>query len=307
MAANTITFPEELPFRSREEQIRRARSLSPARPAIVSQRKKHSMADYTGERPHKVNTELPLRPFSHASGISKARRGDSFLMPAIAEGADPGVAVVRSRPTKVAATPPTDHASTLESLVLDMTVAQRVAQRRRKPVNPFIARRTRVTTKATMKATNAVVRRSRAPVFGAASLMDSAEMELSAAMMPQRPQTRLDNDPNGPRYQTNLPGEGPAARIINDSDEGSDEENSPVREGWSSGDLQNEKKRRLEVFNAHEKGDEALHQCDECFEAIVSTRYECKYCDNFDLCRDCYTQPTVTFEHQHASDDMVVR
>jgi hypothetical protein len=137
--------------------------------------------------------------------------------------------------------------------------------------------------------------------------MDPAEMALSAAMMPQRPQTKLDNDPNGPHYQTNLPGEGPAARIINDSDEGSDEENRPVREGWSSSDLQDEKKRRLEVFNAHEKGDEALYQCDECFEAIVSTRYECRYCDNFDLCRDCYTQPTVTFEHQHATGDMVVR
>jgi hypothetical protein len=251
---------------------------------------------------------LPLRIMSHASSVAKDRRGDSIVMPAIAEGAEPGPAVIRSRTTKTAATRKTDHTSALESLTLGMTVAQRVAHRRRKSVNAFIPRKARATIKVTAKDRRAAVLRSKVSVFGAAGLMDPAEMALSAAM--KKPQSKTFKHLSEIPSQTSLPTEGPAAKINNDSDkddEESDEENRPVREVWSSADLRDEKERRLEIFNAHEKGCEALSQCGGCQEPIVDTRYECKFCDSFDLCRDCYTLPTVTFEHQHAADDLVVR
>jgi len=314
MSANTTTFPEELPFRP-HEHTSRARSLSPARAAIASQTKKHSLSSLAIRvKTRAVNTSLslPLRIMSQASNIAKARRGDSILTPAIAEGAEPGLAVVRSRATKPAATRKTDHTSALESSMLGMTIAQRVAYRRRKSVNAFIPRKARTTIKATAKARRTAVLRSRVSVFGAASLMDPAEMALSAAL--KKPQGRTSNHLSEIPLQTSLPTDGPAAKINNDSDEDdeerdeeSDEENRPVREVWSSADLRDEKERRIETFNAHEKGCEALGQCGGCQEPIVGTRYECKFCDSFDLCRDCYTLPTITFEHQHAADDLVVR
>jgi hypothetical protein len=310
LAASTITFPEELPFRP-HEHASRARSLSPARAAIASQTKKHSLSSLAirvKNRAVDTSLSLPLRIMSQASNIAKARRGDSISMPVIAEGAEPGLAVVRSRATKPAATRKTDHTSALESSMLGMTIAQRVAYRRRKSVNAFIPRKARTTIKATAKARRAAVLRSRVSVFGAASLMDPAEMALSAAL--KKPQGRTSNHLSEIPLQTSLPTDGPAAKINNDSDKDdgeSDEENRPVREVWSSADLRDEKERRLEIFNAHEKGCEALGQCGGCQEPIVGTRYECKFCDSFDLCRDCYTLPTVTFEHQHAADDLVVR
>lgn len=232
-------------------------------------------------------------------------------MPVIAEEADRSPALARTQSTEATATQNTAPTSALESMTLNMTVAQRVALRRRKPVTPFIQRKAKATTKAATKATRAVLRRRAAPVFGTASLFDRDEMALMAALKKKKPQMSLINQSNGILSQRTLPTEGPIARITNNVDEGSDEEsdeeNRPVREGWSFGDLRDEKKRRLEVFNAREKGHEALHQCDSCSEVIISTRYECKYCDNFDLCRDCYTQPTVTFKHQHAADETVVR
>jgi hypothetical protein len=305
MAASTITFPEELPFRP-HEHARRARSHSPARPARASPRKKHSIALTIREKTRAVETSLPLRLMSRASGITKTRSGESSLMPIIAEEADRSLALVRTQNTEDTATQNAAPTSALESMTLNMTVAQRVAWRRRKPGTPFIQRKTRATTKAATKATRAVLRRRAAPVFGIASLLDPDEVALISALK-KKPQMSLINQPNELLAQTALPTEGPAAKISNKSDDESDEENPPVREGWSSADLGDEKNRRLEVFNAREKGHEALHQCDEYFEAIVGTRYECKYCDNFDLCRDCYTQPTVTFEHQHAPGKTIVR
>lgn len=242
-----------------------------------------------------LSTRLPLRIISHASGIVKNRRADTSLLPVVAEE------LVRPRNTKKATTPKADTASALESMTLNMTVAQRVARRRRTPVVPFVPRKAKAPTRAV---TRAMVRRRAAPVFSTASLLDPDEVALRAAL--QKPRTNLAKYSNR-LPQTSLPTEGPAARINNDFDDESDEENPPVREGWSSGDLQDEKKRRLEVFNARPKGREALHLCDGCQEAIVGTRYECKHCDNFDLCRDCYTQPTVTYEHQHSAGETVVR
>jgi hypothetical protein len=250
---------------------------------------------------------------SHTSGITKTRSGAS-LMPIIAEETDRSLTLTRSERTKGTSTQNTAPVSALESTTMKTTVAQRVALRRRNPGTPFIQRKTRTTMKAATKATRAILRRRAAPVAGAESLalMDPDEMALLAAMRLQKPQTKLQQQDylNGLLSQTNLPTEGPAAsitRFTNDFDEESDEENPPVRESWSFGGLEDEKKRRLKFFNAVPKDHEALHQCDGCTEAIVSTRYECKFCDNFDLCIDCYTQPTVTFEHQHADGETVVR
>jgi hypothetical protein len=194
MAANTIAFPEaeELPLRLKDSN-RRARSLSAARPTRVSPRKKHSIALIIREKNQAVSTRLPLRPLSHAGGVTKNRRTDSSLMPVIAEGADPGLKVVRPRKSRIAARPTRDHTSALESLTLNMTVAQRVAWRRRQPATVFISHKTRAATKTATKATRAVVRRRTAPVFGAASLapVDLDEVALSAALTLHKPQTNL--------------------------------------------------------------------------------------------------------------------
>jgi hypothetical protein len=311
MAGSTITFPEELPFRPREneEHARRARSLSPARPARASQRKTLSMTLTIREKTRAVDTSHPLRLMSHASGITKTRSGASSSMPIIAEETGRSLALTRSQRTKGTSTQNTAPTSTLEPMALKMTVAQRVALRRRNPGTPFIQRKTRATTKAATKATRAILCRREAPVASAESLalMDPDEMALIAATRLQKPQTKLHNHLNGLLPQTDFSAEGPAARTTNHFDDESDEENPPVRESWSFGGLEDEKKRRLKIFNAVSKDHEALHQCDGCTEAIVSTRYECKFCDNFDLCIDCYTQPTVTFEHQHADGETVVR
>jgi hypothetical protein len=309
MAGSTITFPEELLFRPREneEHTRRARSLSPARPARASQRKKLSMSLTIREKTRAVDTSLPLRLMSHASGITKTRSGAS-LMSIIAEETDRSLTLARSQRIKGTSTQNTAPISALESTTMNMTVAQRVTLRRRNPGTPFIQRKTRATTKAATKATRAILRRRAASVPGAESLalMDPDEMALIAAMRLQKPQTKLQNHLNGLLPQTDFSAEGPAARTTNNFDDESDEENRPVRESWSFGGLEDEKKRRLKIFNAVPKDHEALHQCDGCTEAIVSTRYECKFCD-FDLCIDCYTQPTVTFEHQHPDGETVVR
>jgi len=190
MAASTVAFPEtwELPSRP-IDFLKRARSTCPVRSARIGYGT-YSMALTIREKTRNVNTRLPLRLMPHRSGITKNRTGNAPLMPNKTEG------VAETRNTRLAATTQTDHTSALESLTLNMTVAQRVAWRRKKPGIPFIPRKTRETMKTAKKATRAVVRRHAAPVFGAASLpqVDPDEMALSAAL--KKPHTKVLNCSN---------------------------------------------------------------------------------------------------------------
>lgn len=47
--------------------------------------------------------------------------------------------------------------------------------------------------------------------------------------------------------------------------------------------------------------------CDHYNGQIVGNRYECKHCEGFDLCQNCYVDPAISSMHQHADDDMVLK
>lgn len=71
-------------------------------------------------------------------------------------------------------------------------------------------------------------------------------------------------------------------------------------------ELKVEGKRRNKVFTAR-YGYNERHECDNCNEEIISIRYACKFCENFDFCRECFADPKISAKHQHAGDDMKLK
>jgi len=291
---STITFPEQLPFRPHDD-TRRARSLSPAHRARPAQMEKLSTSSLTiREKAQTVNTSLPLRPMSHTSGITKNRRGNNLPMPIIAEEGVANSAAASSGKARSASTSHADPAS-------NITGAQRVTRRkRRQSVGPFITHRN--ITRASLRP------RRPAPVYDEAELasIDPAEAALSAALQ-KKPQVKLAACSSGLSPQVQDPTEAVNWNIANGTEFESDEEVEPEKEHWSAEDLKDEKNRRLHVFNAREKGFGAIRLCHSCGEHITGTRYECRYCVNFDLCIDCYTNPATTYKHQHEAGGRVFR
>lgn len=71
-----------------------------------------------------------------------------------------------------------------------------------------------------------------------------------------------------------------------------------------------EGRRRNKVFTARygdKDSDKDLRDCDNCNEQIISIRYECNFCEHFDLCRVCFFDPKRSAKHQHAAGDMKLK
>lgn len=75
---------------------------------------------------------------------------------------------------------------------------------------------------------------------------------------------------------------------------------------WTTRQFETEKRRRDKLFSAKDwLGEHGRpKQCSNCHDQITSKRYECKYCEHFDLCRKCFTDPYMSSKHQHDDGDM---
>lgn len=81
------------------------------------------------------------------------------------------------------------------------------------------------------------------------------------------------------------------------------------RETWAQNELKAEVKRRKNLFMVKHhlnQGETMPRECDHCQQQIIGVRYECRCCVNFDLCRECFTEPAVSSLHQHTAEDMKI-
>jgi hypothetical protein len=82
------------------------------------------------------------------------------------------------------------------------------------------------------------------------------------------------------------------------------------KEKWALNELRAEKSRRGKLFVIKynlNQGETLPRECDHCQQEIISARFECQYCEDFDLCRACFADLEVTSMHQHAAGDMKLR
>lgn len=88
-----------------------------------------------------------------------------------------------------------------------------------------------------------------------------------------------------------------------------DKETLVAKKPWAAGNLKAEKTRRAKLFRTKNGLDKekTLHECDNCKQEITSSRHACQYCENFDLCRDCFADPAISSKHQHAAGDMKLK
>jgi hypothetical protein len=90
----------------------------------------------------------------------------------------------------------------------------------------------------------------------------------------------------------------------------SDDKELADKEKWAPDELKAEARRKNKLFSKKhnlDQGEILPRECDHCLQQISGTRYECRYCDNFDLCPGCFTDPEVSSMHQHAAGDMKLR
>lgn len=87
-----------------------------------------------------------------------------------------------------------------------------------------------------------------------------------------------------------------------------DNEALATKQQWAITELNAEKLRRNKLFlSKHSlgKGETRPHDCDNCQEMIVSFRmHSCKYCEDYDLCLKCFSDPDISSLHQHSAGDM---
>lgn len=81
-----------------------------------------------------------------------------------------------------------------------------------------------------------------------------------------------------------------------------------TKKRWTTRKFEAEKRRREKLFAA--KDSLGIHgrpmHCKNCHDQISSRRYECKGCDNFNLCRKCFSDPYVSSKHEHEDDEMAL-
>lgn len=83
----------------------------------------------------------------------------------------------------------------------------------------------------------------------------------------------------------------------------------PSRRTYSWEEDQAEQRRRARVFQMRFdkiRSGGSIYVCDHCHQQIIGTRYECKFCEGFDLCRACFMNPGISSQHQHAEGDMML-
>ncbi|KAL1587861.1 hypothetical protein WHR41_03538 [Cladosporium halotolerans] len=363
------TFSASLPFRP-PQGAKRKRNEEQSEATDTTK----STAAPTTLPSHEPLAYHPM-PKGDDGGNSKRQKGTaSENESAVAQNDDPNLALLRKENNIMA--PPPSRGTEITPSTSDGTIAQRVARRRREPVDPFIPRRP--SRLQMIRDLQRNLRRRPLPVFGKPSLavMDPAEARLVAAL--KKPQATivtdmydLDNVPeNGestkharrperPKrgnycvckveadtnmvpcvdcskvFHPNCLGKGLQHRheyrghdiLINiarkcDADHyGASKDftcracdfsrmHSPANKGAFLVPLYEESQRRPSVFQTKvetHSGKRPLHICDSCDRRITTTRYECKYCDDLDLCRDCYSDPAVSSKHQHAKSDKILR
>jgi len=337
--------------------------------------------------PNQPTTAPPTTNVSNHANLAHRPKTDETLHDAKRRRAnDPGDeieadeshAVVKSDDPSATTNPNTDTALTVENLSLNGTVAQRVARRRRAVVSPFIPRKQPINPKAMVR------KKPRpAPVFGLASLMPTAEVNLVVALRKEKaeaPQVKVAENLEGlpkpaldplvenkteeeENYEADVKvandtvcvcgsvasdtlvqcssctriyhpiciGKGVQDHAPYQDDRREqamledakfyrknggftcthcDDKALAAKQQWAPNELRAERIRRQKLFVTKHKlnqGETMPRECDHCQQEIISTRYECRYCENFDLCRECFGDPAVSSLHQHAAGDMQMR
>lgn len=82
-----------------------------------------------------------------------------------------------------------------------------------------------------------------------------------------------------------------------------------TKKRWTTRKYKAEEQRRGKLFSAKDwlGVDGRPKKCSNCKDQINSKRYECIYCEHFDLCRRCFSDPYISSKHEHEEGDMVLR
>lgn len=95
---------------------------------------------------------------------------------------------------------------------------------------------------------------------------------------------------------------------------GCDDEALATKQKWAPKELNVERRRRNKVFvvkHKLNKGETTPRECDNCDQIILTTRFECVHCESickhFDLCPECFSDPSISSLHQHAAGDMKMK
>jgi hypothetical protein len=227
----------------------------------------------------------------------------------------------------------------LDSLSLDMTIAQRVharGGRRRAPISPFAPQKS---VNKPMRAYK-VMKPRRSPAFGQVSSLTQDEIELNTALskkahqVPGKVTAKLSCVCHSPTDATMVKcdlctifyhpvciGKGRHSRAdfrdeerfhqakLDDVDFYHTYRRFTCRrcdikvfldETAPPKNLELEMQRKARIFAAKhilESREKYAHECDSCIEFIDGTRYECKYCVDFNLCNSCYKNPKLSSRH----------
>ena len=91
-----------------------------------------------------------------------------------------------------------------------------------------------------------------------------------------------------------------------------DDEALATKQKWAPKELNAERRRRNKVFVVkHSLKKVEIHECDNCDQIILTTRFECVHCESickhFDLCPECFSDPSISSMHQHSAGDMEMK
>ncbi|KAM0713828.1 hypothetical protein Q7P37_010790 [Cladosporium fusiforme] len=83
----------------------------------------------------------------------------------------------------------------------------------------------------------------------------------------------------------------------------------PASRSFSWAEANAEQIRRTKIFQTRNDiaHDGTVRECDHCTDEIIGVRYECRFCEGFDLCRTCFFDPSVSSLHQHSEGGMVLK